>query len=63
MKLHFPKQAPKMSYRYHKKFRSEIFRAELDNEFYELDAWGTSIGYIGYQHRVPTFFKMPFWRF
>lgn len=38
MKLHFPKQAPKISYRDHKKFRSEIFRAELDNEFYELDA-------------------------
>ena len=33
MKLHFPKQKPKIiCYRDYKKFRSEIFKAECDNE-------------------------------
>ena len=32
MKLHFPKQKPKIKYKDYKKFRNEVFRAELDNE-------------------------------
>ena len=32
MKLHFPKQKPKINCKDYKKFRNDVFRAELDNE-------------------------------